>query len=236
VPNIKAVIEYDGTDFCGFQKQPSERTVQGELERVLAKLFRQEKARVVGAGRTDAGVHATGQVVNFQAPETFPADRICPAVNGLLPASIRLKKSEVVADEFHARYSAKARTYVYVVLNREAPTAILTRYVWHVMRALNLEAMQSAAADLLGKRDFGSFGVPSRAGGSTVRRILNLEIRRRKDSIFFRMARAIVGTLVEVGRGKRAPDEIGEILAARDRRASGASAPPRGLYLTRVEY
>ena len=245
MPNIKAVIEYDGTDFRGFQKQPSERTVQGELERALAKLFKQEKARVVGAGRTDAGVHATGQVVNFQLPETFPTDRICPAVNGLLPTSIRLKKSEVVADEFHARYSAKARIYVYVVLNREAPTAILTRYVWHVMRPLNLEAMQSAAADLLGKRDFGSFGVPERAGGSTVRRILNLEIRRRKDAIFFRiradsflrgMARAIVGTLVQVGLGKRCSDEIAEILAACDRRASSASAPPRGLYLTRVEY
>lgn len=245
MPNIKAVIEYDGTDFYGFQRQPSVPTVHGEIERALARLFREQAVKVIGAGRTDAGVHATGQVVSFGAPESFPTDRICPALNGVLPMAIRVKEAKEVPDSFHARYSAKARTYAYVVLNREAPSAILARYAWHVTRPLNLEAMQAAAAELVGKRDFASFGTPERAGGSTVRRILEFGIGRRKDAIllviradaFLRgMARAMVGALVEVGQGKRSPAVIAEILSARDRGAAGPSAPPQGLFLTRVEY
>ena len=245
MPNIKAVVEYDGTDFCGFQRQPSKPTVQGELERALAKLFKLETYKIVAAGRTDAGVHATGQVVSFPIPETFPADRIRPAVNGLLPISIRVRRTEVVSEEFHARYSAKSRTYVYVVLNRDEPTALLTRYTWHLRQPLDLDVMKAAGAALIGRQDFASFGVPERTGGSTVRRIMNLEIRRRKDAIFLLvradaflrgMVRAIAGTLAEVGAGKRSPEEMALILSACDRQASGVSAPPRGLYLTRVEY
>ncbi len=245
MPNIKAVVEYDGTDFYGFQRQPSRPTVQGELERALAKLFKVETYKIVGAGRTDAGVHATGQVVSFQIPETFPADRLRPAVNGLLPISIRLRRTEVVPEEFHARYSAKSRTYRYVVLNRDEPTALLTRYTWHVRQPLDLDAMRSASEVLIGKKDFASFGMPERTGGSTVRRVLNLDTKRRKDAIFCMvradaflrgMVRAIVGTLVEIGAGKRSPEDMALILSACDRQASGVSAPPRGLYLTRVEY
>lgn len=245
VANIKAILEYDGTEYCGFQKQPSVRTVQGELERALAELFREKAAKVIGAGRTDAGVHATGQVVNFAAPERFPTDRVCPALNGLLPASIRVKSAEEVPETFHARYSAKARTYVYVVLNRAAPSALLGRYTWHVTQPLDLQAMEAAAAELVGTRDFASFGVPERAGASTVRRILDFRTGRRKDAVFFTiransflrgMVRAMVGVLVEVGQGKHRPAEIAEILSARDRRAAGVSAPPQGLCLTRVEY
>lgn len=245
MPNIKAIVEYDGTDFFGFQRQPSKTTVQGEIERALAKVFQVDKFRIVAAGRTDAGVHATGQVISFECPDWFPADRIRPAANGHLPTSIRLRRTEVAADEFHARYSAKSRTYVYVVLNRESPTAILTRYVWHVMRPLGLDAMRTAAEPLVGEHDFASFGMPDRAGGRTTRRIQSLWIRPRKDAIFFGvtadgflrgMVRAIVGALVETGIGKRCPESVAEILAACDRRASRMSAPPRGLYLTRVEY
>lgn len=245
MPNIKAVVEYDGTDFCGFQRQPSRPTVQGELERALARLFREEAFKIVGAGRTDAGVHATGQVVSFQIPETFPADKLRPAVNGFLPISIRLRKTEVVPDDFHARYSAKSRTYIYNVLNRVEPTALLTRYTWHQRTPLDLDAMRAASVVLIGTKDFASFGMPDRVGGNTVRRVLNLEITRRKDVVCYRirataflrgMARAIVGTLVEVGSGKRGPEEVAEILSACDRQAAGVSAPPRGLYLTRVEY
>lgn len=243
--NIKAVVEYDGTDFFGFQRQPSKPTVQGELERALAKLFKEDTHKIVGAGRTDGGVHATGQVVSFQIPETFPADRIRPAVNRLLPISIRLRRAEVVEEEFHARFSAKSRTYVYVVLNRDEPTALLTRYTWHQRNPLDLDAMRTATAGLVGRQDFASFGVPERTGASTVRRILNLEIKRRKDAVFCKvradaflrgMVRAIVGTLVDVGIGKRSPAEVTEVLLACDRQRAGVSAPPRGLYLTRVEY
>lgn len=245
VPNIKAVIEYDGTDFCGFQKQPSVRTIQGELERALRELFHEPAVKVIGAGRTDAGVHAIGQVASFTAPAAFPIDRICPALNGLLPASIRAKSAEEVPEQFHARYSAKARTYVYVALNRAAPSALLAGYAWHLTQPLDIEAMREAARELIGTRDFASFGVPERAGASTVRRVFDLAIARRRDAVFFRiranaflrgMARAIVGALVEVGQGKRRPEEIAGMLAACDRRAAGVSAPPQGLYLTRVEY
>ena len=245
MPNIKAVLEYDGTGFFGFQRQPSKPTVQGEIERALSTIFRVDKFKIAAAGRTDAGVHATGQVISFQCPDRFPADRIRPAANGLLPKSIRLRRTEVVPDEFHARYSAKSRTYIYVVLNRETPTAILARYVWHVMRPLDVDAMRCAAEPLVGTHDFASFGMPDRAGGATVRRIRRLWIRPRKDAIYFGitadaflrgMARAIVGVLVETGIGKRSPDEVAEILSARDRRVCGACAPPRGLFLTRIEY
>lgn len=245
MPNVKAVIEYDGTDFNGFQKQPSVPTVQRELERVLGKLFSEEIVKVIGAGRTDAGVHATGQVVSFQAPERFPLDRICLAMNGLLPKSIRVKSAQEAPESFHARYSAKARTYVYVVLNREAPSAILGRYAWHVTQPLDIEAMRTAAAGLIGKKDFATFGVPDRTGGSTVRQVFDFQIGRRKDAIiiviranaFLRgMVRSMVGTLVEVGRGKCRPEGVAEMLSVCDRRAAGVSAPPHGLCLTRVEY
>jgi len=245
VPNIKAVIEYDGTDFCGFQRQPSAPTIQGELERALRELFCEPSVKVIGAGRTDAGVHAIGQVVSFTAPEAFPIDRISPALNGLLPASIRAKGAEEVPAQFHARYSAKARTYVYAVLNRVAPSALLARYAWHLTQPLDIGAMREAAGGLVGAKDFTSFGIPERAGGSTVRQVFDLRIARRRDAVLFKiranaflrgMARAIVSALVEVGRGKRRPGEVAEMLAARDRRAAGVSAPPQGLYLTRVEY
>jgi tRNA pseudouridine38-40 synthase len=245
VPNIKAIVEYDGTDFSGFQRQSSRRTIQGEIERALAKLFKEESHKIIGAGRTDAGVHATGQVVSFQIPETFPEDKIVPAVNGLLPISIRVRSAQVAPDEFHARYSAKSRTYVYVALCREEPTALLTRYVWHVRTPIDTQAMSVAAQALIGRMDFASFGLPDRTGGNTVRRVQNLEIRRRKDMVFCfikadaflrGMVRAVVGTLVEVGAGKRSPDTVAEILAACDRRACDVSAPSRGLYLSRVEY
>lgn len=245
MPNIKALLEYDGTDFAGFQKQPNVPTIQGEIERSLAQIFQDPKMRVVGAGRTDAGVHATGQVVSFQSPDAFPFDKIFPAMNGVLPLTIRVKKVDAADSEFHARYSAKSRSYVYVLLNRIAPSAVLGRYSWHLPRPLDLEAMRVAAKAFVGKMDFVSFGLPDRVGGSTVREVTNFSITRRRDALIFRivsnaflrgMARAMVGTLVEVGLGKRRPEEVSDMLASCDRRLAGASAPPRGLFLTRVEY
>ena len=245
MPNIKAVIEYDGTDLHGFQKQRSLRTVQGELENTLGRLFQQSVVKVIGAGRTDAGVHAIGQVVNFIVPPKFPIDKIWPALNDLLPAAIRVRSVEKVTDTFHARYSAKARTYLYVVLNRVAPSALLARYVWHLSRPLDLRAMRATVGELIGTHDFASFGVPERTGRSTVRQVFDFSIVRRKTAIFFTiranaflrgMARAVVGTLVEIGQNKRRPEELAAILSARDRHAAGVSAPPQGLYLTRVEY
>ncbi len=245
MPIIKATIEYDGTDFYGFQKQPSQRTVQTELEWALGKVFRESTVKIIGSGRTDAGVHATGQVVSFQAPEGFPVDRILPAVNGRLSNDVRVKRIEVPPEGFHPRYSAKTRTYIYVVLNRPDRSVFLSRYAWHIILPLDLESMRKASSELIGCRDFASFGRVDIAGASTVRRIFNIQIRRKKDAVFFvvkgnaflrGMVRAMVGTLVEVGQGKRSPAGVAELLDARNRQAVRQVAPSQGLYLTSVEY
>lgn len=242
--NVKATIGYDGTDFCGFQKQPSKRTVQGELEAAASAVFG-EPIQIVGAGRTDAGVHATGQVVNFHAPGSVPTANLVTVMNGRLPADIRIKSCEEVPEAFHARRSAKMRTYVYAVLNSPEPCAIVGRYAWHVSRPLDVQAMSAAAECFEGTRDFASFGMPYRPGGSTTRHLAGIEVAKDGDRILFTiranafltgMARAIIGTIVEVGRGKRRIEEIPVILEARERQAAGTSAPPQGLCLTKVEY
>ncbi|MCL6518647.1 MAG: tRNA pseudouridine(38-40) synthase TruA [Armatimonadetes bacterium] len=242
--NIKAVIDYDGTDFFGFQKQPKVRTVQGELEAALGELLN-EPVRVIGAGRTDAGVHATGQVISFRAGGTIPIDRFRPALNGILPKDIRIKTVEQVSDEFHARYSAKARTYVYSILNREIPSALLERYTWQIIQPLDIEKMIAAAQKLIGIHDFASFGMPDKASGSTIRNLWECRIWRQKDLVLIKikanaflrgMARAIVGTLVEVGQEVLPVEGIVEILAARNRQAVRLTAPPQGLFLVKVDY
>lgn len=243
--NIKVVLEYDGTNFFGFQRQPARPTIQGELERALAQIFRGEHVKVIGAGRTDAGVHALGQVINFHAPRPFPVEQICSALNGNLPPTIRAKSAEEVLPSFHARYSALARTYVYVILNRQVPSAFLARYAWRLAGRLDVEAMRTAGETLLGTHDFASFGLPDHPGGPTVRHIYDFRIAWKKDGLFIKiranaflrgMARAIVGTLAQVGQGKRKPEEMMGILDSRDRRVAGVSAPPQGLFLTRVDY
>lgn len=242
--NIKATIEYDGTDFYGFQKQSSRRTVQGEMEAAAAAVFG-EPIQVVGAGRTDAGVHATGQVVNFRAPGPIPTENLVTVMNGRLSADIRIRHCGQVPDTFHARRSARERTYVYTVLNRLEPSAILGRYVWHIVQPLDLDAMAAAAREFAGTRDFASFGMPERPGASTIRHMAGVAVCRRKDAILFvikanaflrGMARAITGTLVEVGQGKRGAETIPITLASCDRQAAGLTAPPQGLCLTKVEY
>ena len=204
-----------------------------------------EWIQVVGAGRTDAGVHATGQVVNFHAPGLIPTENLVTVMNGRLSPDIRVKRCEEVPESFHARRSAKLRTYVYTVLNRDQPSAIMGRYAWHIVQPLDLEAMAAAASKFAGTRDFASFGMPERPGGSTIRRMADVVVCRRKDSILFAikanaflrgMARAIVGTVIEVGQGKRRIEEIPVILDTRDRQSAGVSAPPQGLCLTKVEY
>jgi tRNA pseudouridine38-40 synthase len=244
VRNVKAIIEYDGTDLYGFQKQSSKRTVQGDLETAAEAVFGQH-IQVVGAGRTDAGVHAIGQVVNFNAPGPIPTANLVTVMNGRLSADIRVRCWEDVPATFHARRSARARTYVYTVLNRSESSAILGRYAWQIVQPLDVESMAAAATRFAGTRDFASFGMPERPGGSTVRHMAGVSVHRRKDAILFvikanaflrGMARAIVGTVVEIGQGKRRVEEVSTILDACDRQAAGVTAPPQGLCLTRVEY
>ena len=235
-------VEYDGTDFCGFQWQPESRSVAGVLAGTLGQLFG-EPVKVIGAGRTDSGVHASGQVVSFKTEASFPFERLLVALRGSLPPDCSARDAALVDEDFSARFSARQRTYVYAILNRPQPSALLTRYAYHHPQALDLMAMRAAAAALVGEHDFRSFcaAPPER----TVRSLRRLEIEPlgelirievAADGFLRHMVRTIVGTLTEVGTGRRDPGEIGRILAACDRAAAGGLAPAEGLYLAGVRY
>ncbi|MEO6913642.1 MAG: tRNA pseudouridine(38-40) synthase TruA [Candidatus Baltobacteraceae bacterium] len=241
---MRAVVEYDGTTFSGLQWQPQLRTVAGELQRALSVLLN-EPVAITAAGRTDAGVHATGQVISFRTQRDFPFDRMALALNAELPESISVRDVEVLSEKFSARFSALERAYVYLILNRRHRSALLARHAYHVYYHLELEPMQRAASYLLGEHDFRSFCGTLPESGPTRRCVKSLDVRRqdelivitiRADSYLHRMVRNIVGTLVECGRGRRDPDSVPAIVEARDRPAAGHSAPAQGLYLAGVLY
>jgi len=244
VRNIKLVVEYDGTDFFGFQRQPGRRTVQGTLEWALSRIMK-EPVSIVGAGRTDAGVHALGQVVSFRAGGSIPTDRISIAVNSVLPRDVVAKETQEAPEDFHARYSAVSRVYRYTILESQYPSALCGRYVWWRQPWLDLDAMRQAARALVGKKDFASFALADTEDRTTVRELSRLSIERSGDRIVFEfeadaflrgMVRSIVGTLVEVGEGRRSPEDVEQILLSRDRSAAGMTAPARGLCLVGVRY
>jgi tRNA pseudouridine38-40 synthase len=244
VRNIKVVVEYDGTDYFGFQYQPNVPTIQGELERVLSRILK-EKITIYGSGRTDAGVHAAGQVINFRTRGTIPIDRLCIAMNSLLPVDIAALDAEEVGPQFHARYSAKSRLYRYDILNREVKSALQGRYCWHVRHPLDVDAMREAAQCLVGVHDFASFAVVDGDESSTVRNMMFADVYRvgehliidmRANAFLRSMVRVIVGTLVEVGLGLRSCFDMLRILEARNRQFAGKTAPPNGLCLMEVEY
>jgi tRNA pseudouridine38-40 synthase len=244
LPTYRSVLEYDGTDFSGWQFQPKYRTVCGELEKTLAALFA-ETIKVTCAGRTDAGVHATGQVISFKAERTFPIERLALALNAHLPQDITARDAEIVEDGFSARHHAKRRIYEYVILNRRTPSATLRRSAHHVWRPIDRTLFERAAQDLIGKHDFVAFcGVLPDRGG-TVRTILAIETERTGelfkirvigDGFLHRQIRITVGTLVEIATGQRPIDDIPRILASKDRREAGYTAAAAGLYLAGVEY
>ncbi len=240
---LRLTVAYDGTDFHGFQWQPAGRTVVGVLEAALAQLFG-ESTRVTGAGRTDRGVHATGQVVSFSTQKAFPFERLTVALNAVLPPDCSVRESALVEGDFSARFSARERTYTYVILNQPQRSALLARYVYRVTRSLDIAAMRAAAGHLVGEHDFRSF-VRVLPETATIRHVGRLEVDRRDelvriaitaDSFLHRMVRAIVGTLIECGTGRRDPSAIPAILAARDRSVAGETAPAKGLYLAGVRY
>ncbi|MGA7094169.1 MAG: tRNA pseudouridine(38-40) synthase TruA, partial [Candidatus Cybelea sp.] len=218
--NLRLTVEYDGTDFCGFQWQPESRTVAGVLTDVLKQLFG-EPVKVTGAGRTDSGVHASGQVVSFKTEASFPFERFLAALRGSLPPDCSARDVMLTDDNFSARFSARERTYVYVILNRPQPSALVARYAYHQPQRLDLPAMRTAAAALVGERDFRSFcAAPPDEG--TVRTLRRLEIESRGELIrievaaggfLHHMVRTIVGTLIECGTGRREPAEMSAILA-----------------------
>ena len=241
---FKVTIEYDGTEFAGFQYQVGQRSVQDEVERAIGRLTGQE-VRVHGAGRTDTGVHALGQVIGFRAETRIPLAKLAVALNSVLPRDISAVKAEQVGEDFHARFSARSRAYVYVVLNRAHRSAVFDRYAWYVPQSLDLEAMDSAARRMLGTQDLVAWANETSETKTTVREVYRCQVRRRgtfilvnmKANGFLRgMVRNVVGTLIEVGAGKRPPEDFDRIIESRNRAEAGPSAPAHGLCLTRVEY
>ena len=237
-------MEYDGTNFCGLQYQPAVRTVAGELERVLSGLMR-HPVKITAAGRTDAGVHATGQVVSFKTGAAFPFDRLAIALSSTLPGDVSVRDVCIVDDAFSARFSAAERAYVYAVYNAREPSPLLARYAYHAWRPIDLGVFNEGARHLIGEHDFRSFCGMLPESGPTIRTVKMLDARRsgdlirveiRADGFLHRMVRTIVGTLVECATGRRDPAKIPAILEARDRAAAGLTAPPQGLYLAGVRY
>lgn len=241
---FRLLLEYDGGLFHGWQIQPEGETVQGVLESALLRLFGRP-LRVIGAGRTDAGVHATGQVAHFDAPFDRAERDIVRALNALTPPGLSILSAEKVPYDFHARHSARYREYVYRIFQRAQPPTLERDRVWHCPRPLDLPVMQEAGSSLLGTHDFTAFRAASCAAPSPVRTLSRLVLDRQgvileitvgANAFLYHMVRNIVGSLVKVGVGDWPPGRIQEILASRDRRQAGPMAPAAGLYLTRVGY
>jgi tRNA pseudouridine38-40 synthase len=244
VPTYRLVVEYDGSAFHGFQYQPALRTVAGALEAGLTRLYR-APVKVTAAGRTDAGVHATGQVVSFRAERDFPIERLALALNANLPDDLVVRDAQVAADGFSARFDARERVYDYLILARPQPSAVWRARAWHVPRPIDDARFARAALPLHGEHDFVSFcgELPDR--GNTVRELRAIALEREGDllrvtvrgnAFLHRMVRVLVGTLVACATGYRDAGFAERALAARDRRAAGPTAPAHGLYLAGVRY
>ncbi|MGI6129280.1 MAG: tRNA pseudouridine(38-40) synthase TruA [bacterium] len=241
---VKLTLAYDGTDYAGFQVQPNASTVQGELEKALSMVLG-ETVRVMGAGRTDAGVHARGQVISFKTTASIPTDRLPPALNSVLPRSIAVWHAEEVPTDFHARFSATDKLYRYLIYLGQVPSPFIKNYSWHLPRELRINAMQQAAAKLVGRHDFSAFCAAGSDVKSKVRTVRRLGVTAQHDLVvveagakgfLYKMVRSIVGTLVEVGRGALSPEEVQDILVTGDRTRVGPTAPPQGLILWQVAY
>lgn len=243
--NILLTIQYDGTAYCGWQRQPDVRTVQGEVEKVLAKLCAMP-VRVEGSGRTDGGVHALGQRATFHGVFSIPTERIAFAGSNLLPSDIRITEAMEVPRGFHARFSAKAKKYIYRIVNSSHKDPFRRNYVYFVPGELDEEAMRKAALKIVGMHDFKCFeAASSDPKEDTVRTVYSLELSRNEDEIkleivgsgfLYNMVRIITGTLLDVGAGKISAEDIPRIIEEKDRTLAGHTAPPQGLYLAEVYY
>jgi len=242
--NIKLTLEYDGSAYAGWQVQPNGTAVQQVVQEAIAAVTGELDVTLTGSGRTDAGVHAAGQVANFKTDTTIPAADLVHAINANLPADVAVLEARDVADDFHARYSAKSKTYRYTVLNCAVRRPLERARSYLVRRPLDAAAMRAAATHLVGEHDFAAFE-SKQDGTPSVRTVTRLDVEVDGPRIAFvisangfvyNMVRAIAGTLIEVGLGKRPPDSVAEVLASRDRSAAGPTAPPQGLCLMEVVY
>jgi len=243
--NIKLLIEYEGTNYHGWQIQPNGITVQEVLQKNLAVMTRQ-RVRLIGSGRTDAGVHALGQVANFHTTASIPLEGFHRGLNRLLPADIVIRSVEEIALDFNAQLAAKKKTYLYRILNREIPSAVHRNYSWHYPLPLDKKTMQEAAQFLVGENNFASFQATHADTGDPVREVFRADwfddkppflcLAIEANGFLKKMVRNIVGTLVDVGRGKVSGEEFKRILEAKDRRRARMTAPPQGLFLLKVDY
>ena len=241
----KIIVEYDGTDFVGWQKQENGPSIQSSLEDAIKKIT-SETVNVFGAGRTDSGVHAKGQVAHFELSKNIPLDNIRDGINQhLRPLPIAILDVKEVDDDFHARFSAKLRTYEYLIINRRAPLTFNKKLAWGVFKKLNMDAMKEAASIFVGKHDFNAFRSVDCQSSSTIKTVQSCSIETNDQHIKLNVSaksflhsqvRIMIGTLVEVGKEKFNSSDVKEIIKSRDRSQAGATAPAHGLYLLKVEY
>lgn len=253
MPNYKLTFQYDGSDFSGYEIQPGKRTVRGEAEKALHKIFKQP-IKIYASSRTDAGVHALGNVISFTTKLKIPPANLQKALNTVLPGDLRVCSLKLVVGSFNARFDAKAKTYEYLIYNGEVLPPHLRKIAWQVKPKLNLAAMKKAAKYLVGEHDFSSFCAAGGDDNNFIRILHSLGIRHlslgiwsnHKTSVIsfkftgngflYKMVRNLVGTLVDVGLGKIKPEAVKEILTAKNRRLAGRTAPAQGLCLVRVKY
>lgn len=247
MPTFKLIVSYDGSAYAGWQIQANGNTVQAELERVIEQVT-QQRTRVTGSGRTDAGVHALAQVASFDVETTLPASQLHRAFNGNLPLDIRVLNVEQVPSDFHALRSAVGKRYRYVMQDGPWLDVFHRQQAWFIRGTLDVEAMTEAAEALVGRHDFRSFEAAGSPRASSVRTVRDIGLQRtahapqriwfeiEADGFLYYMVRNIVGTLVEVGRGRMAPQQVANILAQQDRSCAGPTAPAHGLFLLAVRY
>lgn len=252
---IKLLLEYDGTDYQGWQIQKRRPTIQGVVEDRISEITGKQ-SRVIGASRTDAGVHALGQVAAFETESRLGPETIKRALNALLPMDVRVLEASEVGDLFHPRNSAKRKSYFYIIVNQRESSAFFCRYAWMVQKPLELKSMIEAAQVFIGVHDFSSFRSADSGSKNPVREVFSLNIERfgmldfmttsikgefvkiriEADGFLRHMVRNIASTLVEIGKGRVSVDRIKEILESRDRRLAGPAAPPKALFLERIVY
>ena len=243
--NIKLTIEYDGKEFNGWQKQPNKLNIQGEIEKAI-KQITGEEVDLTASGRTDAGVHALGQVANFKTNSNIPIEKIPIALNSNLKKSIVIKSAEEVEERFHSRLNCKRKTYRYIINNSKYGTAIYRNLETHIPMKLDIQKMQEAVKYFEGEHDFKAFKASGTSSKSSVRTIYKAEVIEKPDEkiwieltgngFLYNMVRIIAGTLVDVGLGKIKPEEIKDIIESKERTRAGKTLKPQGLYLVSVEY
>lgn len=243
--NIKLTIEYDGTDYFGWQIQKRKPTVQGEIKKVLERILK-EKIRLIGAARTDSGVHAISQVANFETTnEKLSSESLNKALNSLLPSDMVIKEVKEVPHSFHARYGARSKIYRYQILNQLFPSALERRFSWHIPGLLQWRKIREAIEYFFGKHDFSLFSVSGSSRKNRLCTVRDFRIRKVKnlyvlqieaDYFLYKMVRRMVGALVEVGRGKIEPEYISRLLHGKASTLRAQTAPPHGLFLIKVKY